>query len=125
VEDLASILQSVKVNLVPLRYGAGIKGKLGGAMAAGLPSVSTTLGVEGMALKAEDDGVFIADDLQLFANYVVNLTADEALWSRSSQASLQFAELNFGAQKLYDNVVEVFDHLGISLPEITDDIVII
>jgi len=125
VEDLASILQSVKVNLVPLRYGAGIKGKLGGAMAAGLPSVSTTLGVEGMALKDGDDGVFIADDLQLFANYVVNLTADEALWKRSSEASLQFAEFNFGAKKLYDNVVEVFDHLGISLPEIADDVVII
>jgi glycosyltransferase involved in cell wall biosynthesis len=109
---------------VPLRYGAGIKGKLGGAMAAGLPSVSTTLGVEGMALKAGNDGVFVTDDLQSFANYVVNLIVDESLWNRSSQASLQFAELNFGTKRLYDNVVEVFDNLGISLPEITDNVVI-
>lgn len=125
VEDLSSVLQAVKVNLVPLRYGAGIKGKLGGAMAAGLPSVSTSLGAEGMAVKTGDDGVFITDDLQSFADYVTDLSVDEALWNRSSQASLQFAESNFGVKRLYDNVVDVFDNLGIDLPEITDDVVII
>lgn len=54
------------MSVVPLRYGAGTKGKLTQSLAAGTPVVSTTIGVEGLAVEHDRD-VLIADDPKAFA----------------------------------------------------------
>jgi GT2 family glycosyltransferase len=116
VEDLTELTQAVKVNVVPLRYGAGIKGKLGGAMAVGLPSVSTNLGAEGMGLSEDEKEVLIADTPQEFAEKIIRLYLDRSIWAKLSQASLIFAESKWGLDALQTNISGLFKSVGIGLP---------
>src|SRR5260370_26389744 len=75
--------ESVKLSVAPLRYGAGIKGKINLSMGFGVPVVATSLAVEGMALTDRED-VLIADEPEDFARAVVELYESEDLWNRIS-----------------------------------------
>ena len=81
VRDLQPLLESTRVSIAPLRYGAGVKGKVNQAMAHGLPVVATTCAVEGMHLRDGED-VLVADDADAFADAVLRLHDDGALWAR-------------------------------------------
>ncbi len=87
VADLAPWFERARLSVSPLRYGAGVKGKVNHAMSFGLPMVATTTSVEGMHLTDGID-VLIADDPEAFAQAVARLYRDEALWSRLSEAAL-------------------------------------
>ncbi len=81
VPELVPLLESARVSVAPLRFGAGVKGKIGEALSHGLPVVSTTIGVEGMGLQ-DGEHVLVADEPSAFAEAVARLYADEALWNR-------------------------------------------
>ena len=83
VPDLQPLLDGARVSIAPLRYGAGVKGKVNQAMAHGLPVVATSAAVEGMHLRDGED-VLVADDAAAFADAVRRLHGDDALWSRLS-----------------------------------------
>ena len=80
VPDLEALLDRSRIALAPLRFGAGIKGKVNQALARGLPVVATACAVEGMALENGHD-VLVADSAEDFADAVVRLYGDEALWN--------------------------------------------
>jgi GT2 family glycosyltransferase/glycosyltransferase involved in cell wall biosynthesis len=84
VPDLDALLDRTRINLAPLRYGAGVKGKIGQSMARGLPVVATTCAVEGMHLCHGQD-VLVGDDAATFANAVLRLYDDSPLWQLLSQ----------------------------------------
>ena len=69
IHDVRPYFDRAKIFLSPLRYGAGMKGKIGHSMSAGLPVITTTVGAEGVGL---DDGVntIVRDDLQEFVTAV-------------------------------------------------------
>ena len=50
-------MQQARVCLAPLRFGAGIKGKLAEAMFCGTPNVTTNIGIEGMAMGSDWSGL--------------------------------------------------------------------
>ncbi len=81
VPDLTPYLEGCRVSISPLRYGAGVKGKINQAMSFGLPVVATTPSIEGMHLTPGSD-VLIGDDPQAFADAVVRAYRDQALWER-------------------------------------------
>ena len=81
VPDVTPYFTGCRVSIAPLRYGAGVKGKINLAMSYGLPVVATTPSVEGMFLKPEED-VVVADDAKGFADAIVRVYHDEALWQR-------------------------------------------
>ncbi|KFN50550.1 hypothetical protein N790_15015, partial [Arenimonas malthae CC-JY-1] len=81
VPDLDPLLRGARVALAPLRYGAGVKGKVNQALAHGLPVVATTCAVEGMHLREGED-VLVADDAAGFADAVQRVYDDPALWAR-------------------------------------------
>jgi GT2 family glycosyltransferase/glycosyltransferase involved in cell wall biosynthesis len=95
VKDLDPILAGYRLSVAPLLYGAGIKGKLGAAMGAGVPCVSTTIGAEGMGIV---DGVhaMVRDDAEDFAGAVVALYDDPALWEKISEKGRRLVEDRFG-----------------------------
>lgn len=97
VDDLTPLLDKMRVSVAPLRFGAGIKGKIGSAIAVGLPVVATPLAAEGMLLTAEDN-ILVAEGAAKFADAIVRLYQDEALWNRISQNGLVFAENAWGAE---------------------------
>jgi glycosyltransferase involved in cell wall biosynthesis len=81
VPDVTSYFTGCRVSIAPLRYGAGVKGKINLAMSYGLPVVATTPSVEGMFLVPEQD-VLVADDAKAYADAIVRVYHDEALWER-------------------------------------------
>lgn len=91
VEDIAPWFDRIRLSIAPLRYGAGIKGKLGTSLSYGVPSVATGIAVEGMHL-VDGEHVLVADDAQAFADAVVRLYGDAALWNRLSDAGLRFVD---------------------------------
>ncbi len=84
VADLAPLLASARVSIAPLRYGAGVKGKINQAMAHGLPVVATPVAVEGMYLVPEEE-VLVGDGATGFADAVVRLYRDPRLWQRLAE----------------------------------------
>ncbi|AWI27212.1 glycosyltransferase [Flavobacterium pallidum] len=73
-------IKSAKVMLAPLRFGAGMKGKLLEAMICGTPTITTSIGAEGMPYQNLWNG-FITDDVMEFADFAVKLYEDAELWT--------------------------------------------
>ncbi|MEO6109543.1 MAG: glycosyltransferase [Candidatus Saccharimonadales bacterium] len=82
VEDdqLVKLLRTSRVFLAPLRYGAGVKGKIGQAIEHGLPVVTTSIGAEGMYL-VNGESCIEADVPELFAHGVAELYTNKKLWN--------------------------------------------
>ncbi|MES2025434.1 MAG: glycosyltransferase [Pseudomonadota bacterium] len=111
VEDLTPLLEKMRVSVAPLRYGAGIKGKIGTAMAVGLPVVATTLAAEGMSL-TEEENILVADGAEKFADTIIKIYQDEALWNRISQNGLMFADKAWGAEAAWGILAEILRELS-------------
>jgi GT2 family glycosyltransferase/glycosyltransferase involved in cell wall biosynthesis/tetratricopeptide (TPR) repeat protein len=99
VSSTLPYLHSARVSVAPLRYGAGMKGKVGEAMAAGLPVVVTTVAAEGMGL-TDGEHVLVADTPEAFADAVVRLHTDADLWQRIRQAGREHVEEHFGVARM-------------------------
>ena len=91
VPSVHPYLNSARVSVVPLLYGAGTKRKLIQALRAGTPTVSTSVGVEGLGVKPGSE-VLVADDAPSFAASVERLIEDQELWSRLADAGRKLIE---------------------------------
>lgn len=111
VEDLSLVLDKMRISVAPLRYGAGIKGKIGSAMAVGLPNVVTPLAAEGMSL-TDGENILITEGSQQFADAVAKLYRDEVLWNRISHKGLAFAENAWGAEAAWKILAGILDEFG-------------
>jgi len=114
VEDLTPLLDKMRVSVAPLRYGAGIKGKIGTAMAAGLPVVVTSLAVEGMSLN-NGENILVADGAEDVAKTIAKLYQDEFLWNRISENGLMFADQAWGAEAAWDILSAIVADLGLNV----------
>jgi len=103
VPDLGPWLDGCVVSVAPLRYGAGVKGKVNQAMAHGLPVVATTPAVEGMHLRDGED-VLVADAPRAFADALVRLHEDAALWRRLAEGGRANVRRHFSADAARDVV---------------------
>ncbi len=81
VPDVAPFFARCRLSISPLRYGAGVKGKINLAMCHGVPVVATSPSVEGMHLEPGED-VLVADTPESFADAIARAYGDEALWQR-------------------------------------------
>ncbi len=100
--DLTPVLADSRVFLAPLRYGAGLKGKVGQAMGLGIPVVTTSIGVEGMA----DAPVAVADDALEFARLAVLLHSDSEIWRRQTDAASLYISDQFSPTAVAPLVTE-------------------
>lgn len=97
VEDIEPELQSARVSIAPLRYGAGVKGKVNEAMNYGIPVVATRCAVEGMHTVDGED-VLVAEDALGFARKIAEVYNDPELWQRISQGGIQNLESHFSPE---------------------------
>lgn len=95
VEDLETYFERIRLTVAPLRYGAGVKGKIGNSLRLGVPVVATPLAVEGMHI---EDGrhALVAAASASFAESIRRLYEDEALWERLSLEGKALADQRFG-----------------------------
>lgn len=97
-EDADEVVENAKVVLAPLNYGAGIKGKLTEAMLCGTPSVTTTIGVEGMAGNFPWNG-FVADDFSNFTLKAVELYTNKSVWEQAQLNGIDIINSIYSKEK--------------------------
>ncbi len=86
--DLRPFFDSVKLSVAPLRFGAGVKGKINQSMAFGVPVVATSMAIEGMELQERED-ILVADEPKEFARALIELYNSEELWNRLSENGIR------------------------------------
>ena len=91
VPDARSLFESARVFVSPLRFGAGMKGKIVQAISYGLPTVTTAIGAEGIDLK-DGKSAFIRESAADIADAVLRLYSDEALWTEISSECRRVAQ---------------------------------
>jgi GT2 family glycosyltransferase/glycosyltransferase involved in cell wall biosynthesis len=92
--DIEPLLQGCRVFIAPLRFGAGVKGKIGEAMSYALPVVTTSIGAEGFGLVNERSAM-IADTPEAFAAAVARLYSEKQLWQSLARNSQRHVAENF------------------------------
>jgi GT2 family glycosyltransferase len=98
VADVASVYTSCRVFIAPLQSGAGIKGKVIGALAHGLPCVLSTLAAEGIPIGDRVQAA-IADKPEAWIERILEIYNSESAWSAMSKKALTFANKNYGFEK--------------------------
>jgi GT2 family glycosyltransferase/glycosyltransferase involved in cell wall biosynthesis len=98
VPDLAPYFRRARVLAAPLRFGAGVKGKIVESVAHGVPVVTTSIGIEGIPLQPERD-VLVGDSCEELASRVVQLLRDDALWRRMSVAAKESVRPHFSRER--------------------------
>ncbi len=87
VPDLAARLEELRVTVAPLRYGAGLKGKVASSLGHGVPCVVTSIAAEGFGAAAQG-AIAVADTPEAFCQQVVELHTNEERWTELSDAGL-------------------------------------
>jgi GT2 family glycosyltransferase len=106
VKDLEQIFKTKRVFVSPLRYGAGVKGKIITSMSYGVPVVTTCVGNEGINLRNGIEA-FVVDDPVEFADRTVELYTNAELRSNFSRNSLLFVKNNFSKVKAKNMMLDV------------------
>jgi len=112
VGDLEDFFGRLRLSVAPIRYGAGIKGKVAMSLAHGVPTLVTSCAAEGMELR-DGEAVIIRDDEAGFAQALVQLYDDEEAWTRMSQHASRFVELTYGSAAARRKVKEMLDLAGV------------
>lgn len=116
VQDLGPYLRRAWVSIAPVRYGAGIKGKISEAMAAGLPVVTTTIGAEGMQLQNRVTAL-IADSAAAFADAVTELSRDIALHATITRNALEHVERSYAPRLVEDRLTRLLESVASRPPK--------
>ena len=113
-EDAKQVIGSAKVVLAPLRFGAGIKGKLTDAMLCGTPSVTTSIGAEGMSENQFWNG-FVADDFSKFTEAAIELYQNKSVWEKAQSKGVEIINDIYDKEKLVlpfiNQIIEIQNNL--------------
>ena len=104
VEDALAEMQQARVCLAPLRFGAGIKGKLAEAMVAGTPSVTTSVGAEAMAGDYSWNGA-VSDNVDDIVQHAVDLYSNSEQWHTAQQNGLEIINNRYDGNKIGNTIV--------------------
>ncbi|WP_421774809.1 glycosyltransferase [Gracilimonas sp.] len=109
-ENAKEVVSSARVLLAPLRFGAGLKGKLIEAMQCGTPSVTTGIGAEAMHGDLPLPG-FVSDDPKEFADYAVEIYKNENLWKQKQKNGIDIINVRFDREEHSERLIQRIDEL--------------
>lgn len=109
-ENASEVISEARIMLAPLRFGAGIKGKLLEAMQCGTPSITTSIGAESMYDELPWNG-FIEDNPEEFANKAVQLYNDEELWNKCQENGFEIIKYKFSKDLYFSKFTEKINYL--------------
>jgi O-antigen biosynthesis protein len=115
VPSVAPLYASARVAVAPLRFGAGVKGKVGESLSLGVPTVGTPLAFEGIRLQPGRD-VLVGETAAELAEAIVRALADDALWRRLSSNGRSVVAAQFGpsvAREVLAGVLELAPRTGV------------
>lgn len=110
VENLDEVFNKTRVFIAPLRFGAGIKGKIAMAQSYGLPVVTTNIGAEGMEL-VDGESALIADEAEEFAEKVIEVYQNKELWEKVSSNSIDRASEKYSVGVADQVIMGIIDNL--------------
>jgi O-antigen biosynthesis protein len=99
VPSLDGVFERVRLTIAPLRFGAGLKGKVLESMAAGIPCVMTKVAAEGIDLPAELEGL-VADEPAALAEIIATLCRDDARYQRAATACRAHIAANYSPERI-------------------------
>lgn len=111
LKDLKPLFRSVRLSVAPLRYGAGIKGKIATTLAFGVPVVASPLAVEGTRLE-HGKHVLVAETANEYIDQIIKIYDDENLWNLMSRQGQVFVAKNYSLTSntfLLDELMEELD----------------
>lgn len=109
VDDLDALLSETRLTVAPLRYGAGLKGKIATSIGVGVPCVGTSIAFEGMSINGLEGVMLKADTVDEFVNMVTRIYNDEKVWTNVSIAGVNYHNDNYAYQqvaKTYKSLLE-------------------
>ena len=114
--DARPFFDSVRLSVAPLRFGAGVKGKINQSMALGVPVIATSLAAEGMGLTDHDD-ILLADEPEDFARALIELYESEEVWTRLSENGIRKTQALYSTDVARSKLKSLFEnkhrgHLG-------------
>ncbi len=112
VPEVKPIFDRAWVSVAPLRFGAGVKGKVNQSMALGVPTVVTPVAAEGMHLVHEHNSM-IADDPASFADSIVRLCTSRELWERISANGRENVREHFSVESASRQIDELLAFAGL------------
>jgi glycosyltransferase involved in cell wall biosynthesis len=115
-EDALTVMKNARVCLAPLRFGAGIKGKLAEAMLCGTPSVTTAVGAEGLRGEMPWNGA-VTEELSIFVNAAVQLYQDKNKFMEAQQNGFSIIEKRFETLDKEQNFIQRINNLLQNLQE--------
>jgi GT2 family glycosyltransferase/glycosyltransferase involved in cell wall biosynthesis len=115
--DVGPFFERVRLSIAPLRFGAGVKGKINQSMAWGVPVVATSVAVEGMELTFGED-VLVADEPEEFARALVTLYESRELWNRLSQNGIEKTRLLYSVEVARKQLERLFNNEHVQLGEV-------
>jgi len=110
VEDISGYFNSALLSVVPLRFGAGIKGKIGTSLSYGVPVIGTSIATEGMGL-TDTVNVLVANESQDFADKALDLLKNETLWNSLSDSGLSFVDVEYSINTGQRKLLSLLDEL--------------
>jgi GT2 family glycosyltransferase/glycosyltransferase involved in cell wall biosynthesis len=114
VDDIEEVFSKARLSVAPLRYGAGVKGKVGKSISAGTPVVGSQIALEGMLL-VEGEGFQIADNSIHFAETITSLYSNEKQWEDISLSGHAAAEKLWGFKSGALHMEEILKLTGLNL----------
>ncbi|MGC8638476.1 MAG: glycosyltransferase [Isosphaeraceae bacterium] len=115
VPDVTPYFDRARLAVAPLRFGAGVKGKVNQSMAFGVPTVVSSIAAEGMYLVHEENAL-IADNPASFAEAVVRVWTSPDLWERLSTHGRENVEKYFSVNANAQRIDELLSWAGLSTP---------
>lgn len=110
-ESVDHWFENSRIFVAPLRYGAGVKGKVGQALEFGLPVVTTSIGAEGMGLEDKITASISDTSPEDFAEKILELYDDENLWQTlHSNSALPLSKFSTETQE--NNIKKLLNYLG-------------
>lgn len=113
--DVDPLFHNSRVFVTPLRYGAGMKGKVGQALSYGLPVVTTTIGSEGLGLQ-HGHTAMIANDPEEFAEAIYQVYIDQTLWQTLANNGRKHVQEHFPPQLVVKQIYNALEVLETDTP---------
>lgn len=114
--DANEVVRNGRIVLAPLRFGAGIKGKLIEAIQCGTPSITTTIGAESMHGHLPWNGC-ITDDINEFIKLAIELYQDEKLWHKAQENGISIINQRYSRDLFEKDFISKIQFLQSNLPQ--------
>ena len=113
--DVACYFERVRLSVAPLRFGAGVKGKVNQSMAFGVPVIATSVAVEGMDLR-DHLNVLVADEPENFAAALLELYQSQDLWEKISVNSVAKVRQSYSVDAARDRLQHLISEDALAPP---------